>query len=141
MTIRSLFFCILLSLWVSQSFADELIWSGDINADGTPSPSIPLTLHQTYQIKVSRFVNLGKWRQNGEELAYDACYEFSRERSHQKFEFLKNSQNISVCDGIYHLDHIYISEPFVAKQNRIHFWVYDTDYENNKGSFHVEIIH
>ena len=141
MMTRLLFFYGLLCFWAGYSYADEVIWSGDVKSDGSATASIPLILHERYQIKASQFVNLGKWVQAGEKLANDACYEFNKTQSQEKLEFLKNSQNISVCDGSYHPDHAYQSEPFVAKQNRIHFWVYDTDYDDNNGVFHVEIIH
>lgn len=126
---------------VGSSYADEVIWKGDVKSDGSATIAIPLVLHEQYQIKANQYVNLGKWIQGGEELANDACYQFNKEKFISKVETLKNSQNISVCDGSYHPDHLYQSEPFVAKQNRIHFWVYDTNYEDNAGAFHVEIIH
>lgn len=141
MTARALFFYGLLLSYVGSSYADEVIWSGDIKSDGSATAPITLILHERYQIKASQFVNLGKWVQAGEKLANDACYEFNKETSLEKSEFLRNSQNISLCDGTYHPDHIYQSEPFVAKQNRLHFWVYDTDYDDNNGVFHAEIIH
>jgi len=141
MMTRTLFFCGLLSLYIGNSYADKVIWSGEVKSDGTPTTAIPLNLRENYKIKVSQFVNLGKWVQKGEKLANDACYEFNKEKPQDKVEFLKNSQNISVCDGTYHPDHIYESTPFAAKQNRLHFWVYDTDYDDNNGAFRVEIIH
>lgn len=131
----------LLSLCISHSYANEVIWRGEVKSEGAPTAAIPLILNERYQIKASQSINLGKWIQAGEKLASDACYEFNKEKSTDKVDCLKNSQNISVCDGTYHPDHIYQSEPFVAKQNRIHFWVYDTDYEDNHGAFHVEVIH
>ncbi len=126
---------------ISHSYADEVIWRGEVKADGSPTAPVTLVLKERYQIKCSQFVNLGKWMQAGEKLANDACYEFNKEKSQEKLESLKNSQNISICDGTYHPDHVYLSAPFVAKQNRIHFWVYDTDYDDNTDSFQVELIH
>lgn len=121
--------------------ADEVIWSGEVKSDGTPTQPISLVLREEYVIKASGFINLGKWIQASEKLANDACFEFNKEKQVEKIACLKNSQNISVCDGTYRTDHVYQSQPFVAKQNRIHFWVYDTDYDDNRGSFQVEIIH
>jgi len=48
--------------------------------------------------------------------------------------------NFEVCGGKYQSDHVYISQPFVAVQSGIHFWIYDTDYEDNSGEFEVEVI-
>lgn len=141
MTVRVLFFCSVLFLYLGNVHADDVIWSGEVKSDGSPTASIPLVLNQSYQIKASKALNLGKWVQNGEELANDACYEFGQSQHQTKVESLKNSQNISVCDGTYHPDHVYQSAPFTAKQNRIHFWVYDTNYDDNNGFFHVEVIH
>lgn len=125
----------------TSGYADEnIIWSGDVKSDGTPSSLVTLKLHHQYQIRVKGFVNLGKWIQQGEELASDACYEFNKEKEMSKAESLKNSSGISVCDGHYHPDHIYLSEKFVAKQDRIHFWIHDHYYDDNTGSFQVEIL-
>lgn len=109
-------------------------------SDGSPTKAIPLVLKQQYRIKVSGFVNLGKWVQGGEALANDACFEFSKEKNTSQIETFKNSQDISVCDGKYHPNHIYQSIPFIAKQDRIHFWIYDTEYDDNSGSLQVQII-
>lgn len=120
--------------------AATVIWSGKVSSDGTPSPPINLKLHQKYQIIVNGFVNLGKWVQNREQLANDACYEFNKEKNLSQIKSFQNSSEISVCDGKYHSDHIYQSEPFIAKENKIHFWVYDTDYDDNSGAFDVQVI-
>lgn len=138
---RTLLSCILMCLCFGKFYADEVIWRGNVKSDGSATIPIPLILNERYQIKASKSINVGKWVQAGEELASDACYEFNKEKYLNKLECLKNSQNISVCNGTYHPDHIYQSEPFVAKQNRLHFWVYDTNYDDNRGDFHVEIIH
>lgn len=122
------------------AYGDTVIWSGEINSDGTPSAAIPLEFNKTYQIKANGYINLGKWIQAQKKLANDSCYEFNKEKSTEKRESLRNSLSISVCDGSYHPDHRYQSEPFIAKNNRIHFWIDDTDYDDNSGSFYVEII-
>lgn len=128
MMTRALMFCGLLFFSFGSCYADEVVWSGEVKSDGSPTAPIPLILHERYQIKVSNPINIGKWVQAQETLANDACFEFNKEKSLQQIETLKNSQNISVCDGTYHTDHIYQSKPFVANQNRIHFWINDTDY-------------
>lgn len=120
--------------------AAENIWSGSLHSDGAPSATIPLQLNEKYQIKVSGFVNLGKWVQNREKLANDACFEFNNEGEVEKIQSFRNSNDISVCDGKYRTDHVYTSEPFIAKQNKIHFWVYDTDYHDNTGEFKIDVL-
>lgn len=131
-----LFFC----LCVQSLYADQVIWKGEVTSDGATTPLIPLTLRERYKIKVAGSVNLGKWVQAGQKLANDACFEYNKMQSLTKHEFLRNSHDISVCDGTYHSDHEYESQPFIAKKNRIFFWIDDTDYEDNSGSFQVEII-
>lgn len=139
--IRLLLSCFFLYLCNFSVYADEVIWKGKVDSNGFPTEPITLKIHDRYQIKVSRFINLGKWVQASEKLANDACYEFNDKLRPSVFESFKNSQNIPVCDDTYHDNHVYFSEPFVAKQNRIFFWVYDSDYDDNNGAFDVEIIH
>jgi carbohydrate-selective porin OprB len=134
-----LYACLLCVISFSRCYADKVIWSGDVSSNGLPTAPIELKLHKKYQIKVNGFVNLGKWRQNGEALASDACFEFNKENSTEKLISLKNSLDISVCDGTYHPSHQYESLPFIAQQNRIFFWVSDTNYEDNSGAYKVEI--
>ena len=122
-------------------YADEVIWKGKVNSNGIPTELIKLNIHDQYQIKATQYINLGKWKQAGESLANDACYEFSDKFPPTKFDALKNSDEINVCTGDYHSDHVYISEPFTAKRNRIFFWVNDTDYDDNSGHFEVEVTH
>jgi hypothetical protein len=117
------------------------VWKGKVNSDGTPTELITLKMHERYQIKASQFINLGKWVQGGEKLANDACYEYNPKLPPHHSESLKNSQNIQICDNTYHEDHVYKSEFFEAKQNRIFFWISDIDYDDNNGSLDVEIIH
>lgn len=137
--------CVFFSLCICNAYADEVIWKGVVDSNGTPTDTIPLKLREQYQIRVGKYTNLGKWIQANEQLANDACYEFSFEFSGKfppkKFESFKNSHNISVCDGTFHIDHVYQSEPFVAEQNRIFFWIYDTNYDDNSGVLEVEVIH
>lgn len=125
---------------LSDAHADKVIWSGEVHSNGKPTEAIHLTNHKKYQIKANGFVNLGKWIKKSEPLANDSCYEFGKSGSVEKLESLKNSNEISVCDGKYHPDHAYQSEPFVAKQNLIHFWIHDTDYSDNADVFQVQIV-
>lgn len=128
----------------AASYADEVIWKGKVNSDGTPTELIKLKMHESYQIKASQYINLGKWIQASQKLANDACFEFSENPGKlppEKLESLRNSQDISICNGNFQSNHVYLSKPFVAKQNRIFFWVHDTDYDDNSGDFEVEIIH
>lgn len=125
---------------VNAYSSEKVIWKGEVQANGQPTNTIKLTLHKKYQIKVSGYLNLGKWIQNKEELANDACYEFSPTSFTTKLEAFQNSHDIPVCDGTYHSDHSYQSKPFIAAQDRIHFWVYDTYYDDNTGAFQVEVI-
>lgn len=124
----------------SVSSAEKIIWQGEVSSYGEPTEPITLVNRKKYQIKVKGFVNLGKWIQGTEKLANDACYEFSQTDKKLKWEAIKNSGNISVCDNSYHPDHVYQSEPFIAKQNRILFWVNDTNYDDNNGAFHVQVV-
>lgn len=128
------------SVFTGAYAADKIIWNGEVSSNGEPTKPITLVNHKKYQIKVTGFVNLGKWIQNNEELANDACYEFGKSDKKRKSEAFKNSSDISVCDNNYHPDHIYQSEPFIAKENRIHFWVYDTNYDDNSGAFQVQVV-
>lgn len=120
--------------------ADSTIWKGDVSATGALSPSIKLVLGKRYQINVSGVVNLGNWVKNGAALLNDACFEFSDSSDPHLAPCFKNSMNQTVCDGTYHPDHIYSSNQFIAAQSAIHFWIYDTNYEDNSGSFQVELI-
>ncbi len=137
---KTAFCAVVLCGLFSHYYADEVVWSGEVNSDGTPTNAITLEFDKTYQIKASGYIKLGKWIQAQNKLANDACFEFNKEKSTVKLESLKNSLSISICDGTYHPDHMYQSEPFVAKNNRIHFWIDDTDYDDNTGAFHVEIV-
>ena len=137
---RTLFLLCTATIFMSAEAAEKVIWTGDITSDGEPSETITLVNNKQYQIKVNGFVNLGKWVQNKEELANDACFEFSPNGKAEKFKSLENSADISVCNDKYRPDHSYKSEPFIAKQNRIHFWINDTNYDDNSGALKVQIV-
>lgn len=132
---------IFLSVFLTTScFAEKVIWSGDVNADGTPTKAVELTLEKKYQLRAKGTLNLGKWWQAGKPLEEDACYEFNTPSTPHKNETFMNSMRISVCDGKYHEDHVYTSPTFTAKQNKIHFWINDEDYSDNNGSLRVEVL-
>lgn len=135
-----LIFCLFCIFDFAKLQSQELVWKGDVNADGTPTKSVKLILGQTYQIKVSGVINLGKWRQNGQPLVQDANYEFNTQVSPSAFPAIKNSMNIPIGDNKFHSDHVYLSEPFLAIQSGIHFWIYDENYEDNSGSLLVELM-
>ena len=120
--------------------ADMTVWKGKVDSDGTPTPTVKLLLGKRYQIKASGTMNLGKFRQAGLPLADDACFEFNDKVTPKITHGLQNSIGISVCDGHYHPDHRYQSIPFKAIQSGVHFWIYDTDYNDNHGNLEVEVI-
>lgn len=134
-----LFFCAV-TFFINAEAAEKIVWSGEVSSNGEPTETITLVNNNRYQIKVQGFVNLGKWIQNREELANDACYEFSPSGKAEKAKALANSADISVCEDKYRTDHNYQSEPFIAKQNRIHFWINDSNYDDNSGAMKVQII-
>ena len=137
---RCLFFAFVL-LPLAAFAATTVVWQGEVSSEGTPSPVVRLKLGHKYQLQVSGTINLGKWRRHGEALEDDACFEFGADNSSPSAIFtFKNSMNVSVCDGRFHPSHVYQSLPFLAAQNGIHFWIHDEDYENNSGSFQVELI-
>jgi hypothetical protein len=122
------------------NFAEEIVWSGEVSSDGTPSKAINLNLDKKYQIIVSGTINLGKWVQAGKPLGEDASYDFNAPTGPRRVEIFKNSNDIALDDQSFNPNHIYKSEPFVAKQNKIHFWVHDEDYSDKVGNFDVKIV-
>lgn len=124
----------------SAGFSQEVVWKGDVSADGNPSPAIDIELDKKYQIVVKGTVNLGKWVEAGKILGEDAAFEFNGPTGPERNVIFRNSNNIPLNDKNFNTEHIYKTEPFVAKQNKIHFWVQDRDYGDNNGSFQVEII-
>lgn len=121
------------------TYADKVVWTGYVEAKGTLTPVIKLSLGTTYQLRVNGTMNLGNWVIKGQPLLNDACYEFS-DQINNPLKSFKNSLNISVCDGKYHEDHVYISHSFLAAQSGIHFWIDDLDYTDNSGNLQVELI-
>lgn len=137
-----LFFGLIVILFCTSHLygEDEVVWNGNVNADGEPTEIIKLTLGKKYRIKVDGTINLGKWKQQGKPLASDACYEYAAGIEPTKILNFKNSMNISVCEGNFHENHIYESEPFTAAQSGIHFWVQDSNYDDNSGAFRAYVI-
>lgn len=124
---------------ISTLHADKVIWKGEVNSNGTPTPSIKLELGKTYQFKAEGTINLGKWWQDGKPLIEDSNFEYNENVQPQPYSTLKNSMNIPIGSDKYNPDHIYFSKPFVASQNAVHFWIYDTNYDDNSGSLKVQI--
>ena len=121
--------------------AENIVWGGEVKSDGTPTEPIHLILNKNYQIRVSGAINLGKWWQGTKELANDGCYEYNGPQGPTKLESIKNSLNVSICENnSYNTDHVYTSLPFVARQNKVFFWVKDENYDDNTGTFNVKII-
>lgn len=142
---KGMFSFIAMSCVFCMEVADTSVWHGKVNSDGTPTPSVKLNLGEKYKIKVSGKINLEKWRTGGKALENDACFEFFaipryQEIPPKKIGALKNSLNLNVCDEKYQQDHIYESKAFTAMQSGIHFWIYDTDYEDNSGELDLEVI-
>ena len=124
----------------SSTWADTVVWSGNVSAKGTPTAVIPLVLGKKYQVKVSGTLNLGKWWQAGKPLEEDAFFEYNSSVEPFKLETLKNSLNLPLSDNTFHADHVYISKPFTATQTGLHFWISDIDYTDNTGSLQVQVI-
>jgi len=131
-----------LALLCTHASAENLIWEGEVNSNGTPSPFIELKLNQKYNIKVSGVINTNKWHQAGQNLGEDACFDFAEQLHPVANELIKSSLiDLDFCkDGLYHPDHVYESHPFVAKQSGVHFWVNDDDYTDNTGAFKVQVF-
>lgn len=131
---------LLFSLTNLACFSQVVVWSGDVSADGTPTQAIDLKLDKKYQIIAKGTINLGKWVEAGKALGEDASYEYNAPSSPTVADNLRNSINIPLENKNFNPQHIYKSLPFVAKQSKIHFWVHDLDYSDNKGSFTVELV-
>lgn len=129
----------LAALIANQGYSSEVVWKGKVSADGSPSPAVDLSYDKTYQIIVNGSVNLGKWVEAGKALAEDASFEYNAPSGPTRHKTLRNSNEIPLDDQFYNADHVYKSAPFVAKQTKIHFWIYDTDYSDNSGALEVQI--
>ncbi len=136
-----LFLTLLLCVFsIGNIFANSVVWRGEANANGNPTTNVPLIIGKKYQIRVSGTINLGKWWQDGKPLIEDACYEYNEKVTPFKLDSIQNSLKVSLVNDKFNSNHVYESNPFTATQNRIHFWVHDTSYDDNTGSFLVEIL-
>lgn len=124
----------------SSLLADTVVWKGQVSADGTPSKAIDMTNGKKYQIIVSGSINLGKWVQAGQKLADDPAFEYNAPTGPVHLNIFRNSHDIPFDVKTINPEHIYKSLPFLAKQNKIHFWVNDTDYSDNSGAFDVQLV-
>lgn len=130
----------LCTILISPLSAEHVVWSGSVSSNGNPTQAISLNLDKKYQIVAQGTINLGKWVEGGHRLEDDPSYEFNAPSGPEKLKSLRNSNDIPLNDKTFNPEHIYKSEPFVAKQNKIHFWVYDLDYSDNTGAFEVKIV-
>ena len=134
------FLCAFMFLCMGSCFGETIVWSGEVQADGAPSPIVALEIGKRYQIRASGTMDLGRWWQQGKPLKNDACYGYNDVVGPEPIESLKDSINIGVSDGKYHPDHVYHSEPFIAQESGVHFWIHDINYNDNKGSLTVEVL-
>ncbi len=125
--------------FLSDANSSTPVWSGQVQSDGSVTPNIKIVPGQMYQIKVSGTVTLGNWSKNGQPLVNDAGYEFNAVGKPTTFPILKNSLGIPLGDGKFHADHVYESSIFNATKDTINFWIFDTDYSDNKGALQVEL--
>lgn len=123
-----------------NSYADTVIWSGSVSADGTRVGPVELIPGQSYRIKVNGTMSLTKWWKAGLPLKADAVYEFNANSEPAPLYSFKNNLDVAVSDGKYHADHLYQSAPFMAVQSGIDFWIYDTDYSDNSGALEAQVI-
>lgn len=131
---------LLCSLMSLDCFAEKVVWTGEVHSDGTPSATINLNLDKKYQFIVSGTINLGKWVEAGVPMGEDAFFEFDGPNGPERQPAFKNSINVSLEDKTYQPSHTYKSMPFVAKNSKVHFWVDDKDYSDNKGSLQVKVV-
>ncbi|MBN9377178.1 MAG: hypothetical protein BGO14_04645 [Chlamydiales bacterium 38-26] len=130
----------LFTIFISSLSAEHVVWSGAVSSNGNPTQAVSLNLDKKYQIVAQGTINLGKWVEGGHRLEDDPCYEFNAPSGPEKLKSLRNSNDIPLNDKTFNPEHLYKSEPFVAKQSKIHFWVYDLDYSDNTGAFDVKIV-
>jgi len=93
-----------------------------------------------YQLRVSGWMSFGTWWQNDRPLLDDACFEFAAKGFADPLPVVANDLGLSLCDGGYRDDHVYLSPPFVATSPNVTLWVIDTDYRDNAGSVLVEAL-
>ncbi len=124
---------LILSMQSLVLVGQTLIWSGNIPGNGNRVGPITLTNGATYYVEVSGYIYFGKWWQNGRDLLNDSCYEFNARSQPAPMTILQNNLGIIYCSQ-YNPAHVYRSAPFISKGQPLWFWVYDTDYRDNRGS-------
>lgn len=134
------FTVMMLCLLTSNAFCNTVIWNGHVSSDGTRSPNIKLVPGQAYQYRVTGTAILGNWSRNGQPLVNDALYEFNAVGKPMPMPILKNSLGIVLGDGKFHSDHVYESATFTPEKDEISFWIFDTNYNDNKGALQVELF-
>jgi hypothetical protein len=117
-----------------------IVWRGNVQANGAPTPFISLILGKKYQIKAKGEINLGKLWQEEKPLAEDACYEYNAKITPIALDSLRNSIGIPLDNKSFNENHTYVSKPFIAKNNGIHFWINNSDYNKSSGALDVTII-
>jgi hypothetical protein len=130
---------LLIFIWHSAALvAQTLIWSGNIPGNGNRVGPISLTNGVKYYVEVQGYIYFGKWWQNGRDLLNDSCYEFNARSQSVPITILQNNLGIIYCSQ-YNPVHIYRSAPFLSNGQPLWFWVYDTDYRDNRGSIAARV--
>lgn len=130
---------LLIFTWQSAALAAQtLIWSGNIPGNGNRVGPIPLTNGARYYVEVQGYIYFGKWWQNGRDLLNDSCYEFNARSQPVPITILQNNLGIIYCSQ-YNPAHIYRSAPFLSNGQQLWFWVFDTDYRDNRGSLAARV--
>jgi hypothetical protein len=130
---------LLIFTWQSTALAAQtLIWSGNIPGNGNRVGPISLTNGAKYYVEVQGYIYFGKWWQNGRDLLNDSCYEFNARSQPIPMTILQNNLGIIYCSR-YNPAHVYRSAPFLSSSQQLWFWVYDTDYRDNRGSIAARV--
>ncbi len=143
---------ILFSLWLSLTAciglnADTLIWEGDVSSNGSKVNVPGIQPGKVYKVAVSGTMWFGNYWKNGEDLDYDAAYEFNAVKPPPTyipvFKVIANkSEHPFVSEGTpenYNPSHTYETPPFVINDNKLTLWVFDTDYRENRGQIHAKV--
>ena len=122
-------------------FPDTVIWTGNVNSNGSRTPNIRLQNGRDYYFIVEGSVYFGKWRQNRQSLLNDACCEFNARPEPQYLPVFNNSLGAPFNNTAYRSNHVYRSKTFRAIGHQsICFWIFDPDYRDNRGSLRVRLI-
>lgn len=121
-------------------YTDTVLWTGNVNSNGSRTQNIQLQNGRDYYFMVDGSVYFGRWWQNGRNLLNDACYEFNARVNPQYLPVFKNSLGVPFNNTAYRSDHIYRSINFrPSGWQSINFWIFDTDYRDNRGSLRVRL--